>query len=136
LDERCVMVDGGSELTEQAQVRLRVLRGTHRVFTYASVLGQLFPGGALSYRVPLPGRPTRGTYHVLGTISPQGSSTIHINKTITFTSALANRPSATGTPGWMLIALGVAAVLLIALPTAVWKLARRPTKHLAHPQNS
>jgi hypothetical protein len=137
------LLPGGSELTEQAKVKLRVLRGKHRVFTYASTLGQLFPGGGLSYRVPWPGRPRQGTYHVLGTIRPQGSTTIHINKTITFTGALATRlardtppatePTATGTPGWMLIALGVAAVLLIALSTAVWRLARRPAKHLAHP---
>jgi hypothetical protein len=139
------LLPGGSELTEQAQVRLRVLRGTHQVFTYASMLGQLFPGGVLSYRVPWPGRPSQGTYHVLGTIRPQGSAIIHIDTTIRFTGALATRlardtppatqPTPTGTPGWMWIALGVAAVLLIALPTAVWKLARRPANHLAHPQN-
>jgi hypothetical protein len=136
----------GSELTEQAQVQLRVLRGTHRVFIYASTLGQLFPGGGLNYRISWPGRPTQGTYRVLGTIRPQGSATIHINKTVTFTGALVTRlardtPPASqrataGTPGWMVIALGVAAVLVIALLTAVWRLARRPASHLAHPQNS
>jgi hypothetical protein len=36
----------------------------------------------------------------------------------------------------MLIALGVAAALLIALSTACWKLARRPAKHVPHPQRS
>jgi len=136
---------GGSELTEQAQVNLRVLRGKRRIFTYASTLGQLFPGGILNYRIGWPGLPRQGTYRVLGTIRPQGSATIHISKTITFSDALATRlardtppadqPAAAGTPGWMLIALGVAAVLLIALPTAVWKLARRPAEHLADPQN-
>jgi hypothetical protein len=140
------LLPGGSELTEQAQVRLRVLRGKHQVFVYASTLGQLFPGGILNYRISWPGRPRQGTYHALGTIRPQGSATIHINKTITFTGALATRlsrdtppagqPAAPGTPGWMLIALGVGPVLVIALATAVWKLARRPAKHLAHPQNS
>jgi hypothetical protein len=61
----------GSELTEQAQVKLRVLRGTHRVFVYASTLGQLFPGGGLNYRIPWPGRPKQGAYHVLGTTRPR-----------------------------------------------------------------
>jgi hypothetical protein len=134
------LLPGGSELTEQARVKLRVLRGIHQVFTYASTLGQMFPGGILNYRISWPGRPRQGTYHVLGTIRPQDSATIHVNHTITFTGALATRlardtppgtqPATTGTRGWMSVALGVAAVLLIALPTAVWKLARRPAKHL------
>jgi hypothetical protein len=134
------LLPGGSELTEQAQVKLRVLRGTHRVFLYASTLGQLFPGGGLNYRIPWPGRPKQGTYHVLGTIHPQGSATIHINKMITFTGALATRlardtpapgqPARAGPSGWMLVALAMGPVLVIALATAVWKLARRPAKHL------
>jgi hypothetical protein len=140
------LLPGGSELTEQAQVNLRVLRGNRRVFLYASTLGQLFPGGGLNYRIPWPGRPKQGTYHVLGTIHPQGSATIHINKTITFTGALATRlardtpapgqPATAGPSGWMLVALAMGPVLLIALATAVWKLARGTAKHLAHPQDS
>jgi hypothetical protein len=138
------LVPRGSELTEQAHVKLRVRRGRHPVFAYASTLGQLFPGGRLNYRVPWPGRPVEGTYHVLGTIRPQGSAIIHVNQTIKFTGAQATKlargkPTAaqqptTDTPGWMLTALGVAAVLLIALPIAVWKLARRPAKHAARSQ--
>jgi hypothetical protein len=137
---------GGSELTEQAQVRLRALRGKRVVFTSTSTLGQLFPGGSLNYRIFWPGRPTKGTYRIVGTIRPQGAATIDVNKVIKFTGALATRqaretppaiqPAAAGTPGWMLIALGVATALLIALPTAVWKLARRSTKHATHPQSS
>jgi hypothetical protein len=140
------LLPGGSELTEQAKVKLRVLRGQRRIFTSASTLGQLFPGGSLNYRIPWPGHPSEGTYHVLGTIRPQGAATIDVNKIIKVTGALATRlarvtppatqPAGTGTPGWMLIALGVASVLLIALSTAVWKLARRPVKHITHPQSS
>jgi hypothetical protein len=140
------LLPGGSELIEHAQVKLRVLRGRRVILTSTSTLGQLFPGGGLNYRLPWPGRPSEGTYHVLGTIRPQGAATIHVNKTIRFTGALATRlardappatkPAATGTPGWMLIALGVAIVLLVALPTAAWKLARRPVKHITHAQSS
>jgi hypothetical protein len=139
------LLPGGSELTEEARVNLRVLRGTHRVLVSASTLGQLFPGGGLSYRIAWPGRPSPGTYHVLGTIRPEGSRIIHINRTIIFTGALAarlahdtppaSRRAATGTPGWMFIALGVAALLVIALPTAVWKFGRRPGEHPDHLQN-
>ena len=140
------LLPGGSELTEQAQVKLRVLRGKRVIFTSTSGLGQLFPGGSLNYRVPWPGSPSEGTYHVLGTIRPQGAATIDVDQMIKFTGALASRlarhtppatqPAATGTPRWMLIALGVATVLLIALSTAVWKLARRPAEHIPHPQSS
>jgi hypothetical protein len=140
------LLPGGSELTEQAQVRLRALRSERVIFTSTSTLGQLFPGDSLNYRVPWPGRPSEGTYHIVGTIRPQGAATIDVNKMIRFTGALATRlvrdtapatqQAAPGTPEWMLVALGVAAVLLIALPTAVWKLARRPAKHITHPQSS
>jgi hypothetical protein len=140
------LLPGGSELTERAQVKLRVLRGKRVIFASTSALGQLFPGGSLNYRVPWPGNPSAGTYHVLGTIRPQGAATIDINQVIKVTGALASRraprtppatqPAATGTPRWMLIALGVAAALLIALSTACWKLARRPAKHVPHPQRS
>jgi hypothetical protein len=95
---------------------------------------------------PWPGRPRQGTYHVLGTIRPQGSATIHINQTIKFTGALASRlardtpsagqPAAAGTPGWMLIALAMGPALVIALAAAVWRLAHRTVKHLAHPQSN
>jgi hypothetical protein len=139
------LVPGGSELTEQAQLKLRVLRGQHQVLASASTLGQLFPGGSLDYRVPWPGRPIEGTYHVLGTIRPQGAAVIYINQTIRFSGALATRlardtppgtqQAAKGTLGWMLIALGVAAVLVITLPIAAWKVARRPAKRVAHSQH-
>jgi hypothetical protein len=138
------LVPGGSELIEQAQVKLRVLRGQRRVLVSASTLGQLFPGGSLNYRIAWPGRPVEGTYHVLGTIRPQGSAIIQVNKTIKFTGAQATRLArgkvaaaqqpTTGTTDWMVLALGVAAVLLIALPITAWKVARRPIKHVANSQ--
>jgi hypothetical protein len=136
----------GSELTEQAKVRLRVLRGGRMLFTSTSTLGQLFPGGGLNYRVPWPGRPTEGTYEVRGTIRPQGAAIIHVNQMIRFTGALVARqarelppaaqPTAAGTPKWIWIVLGAATVLLIALPTAVWKLARRPGTHITQTESS
>jgi hypothetical protein len=137
---------GGSELIERAQVRLRALRGRHVTFTSSSTLGQLFPGGSLNYRLPWPGRPRAGTYDIVGTIRPQGSAVIYVNRTIRFTGTPASRlvrdtapatqqvpvstptRASTGTAEWMWIVLGMAAILLIALPTAVWKLARRPVE--------
>lgn len=131
------LAPGGTELTERAQVNLRVLRGTRTIFKSTAGLGQLFPVGSLNYHIAWPGRPTTGTYRVVGTIRPQGSPVININRTITFTAAKAKqlkreappaagpaRPS--GTPGWVWIALGLGAALLIALSITVWKLTRRP----------
>jgi hypothetical protein len=122
-------------------VKVRVMRGTRTIFTSNSTLGQLFPGAVLNYRIPWRGRPAQGTYRVVGTIRPKDAATIHSNQTIKFTAAKATqlkRVSApttqvvsNGTPGWVPIALGIAALLVVALPTAVWKLARRPAKAVA-----
>jgi hypothetical protein len=130
------LAPGGTELTERAQVNLRVQRGTRTIFKSTAGLGQLFPVGTLNYRIAWPGRPTTGAYQVVGTIRPQGSPVININRTIEFTAAKAKQlkreapPVAggqpSGTPGWVWIALGLGAALLIALSIAVWKLARRP----------
>ena len=135
------LLPGGSELIEGATVKLRVLRGRRTVFTYASTLGQLFPGSELNYRIPWHGRPTPGAYHVLGSIRPQGSATIKIDRTVKFTAAKASQlkretpPAArlptSGTPGWVWVALAAAASLLLALSAAVWKLARRPRSSIA-----
>jgi hypothetical protein len=136
------LLPGGTELTERAQVNLRVLRGTRTIFAYTGGLGQLFPGvGALNFRIPWQGLPTPGIYHVLGTISPEGSAVIKIDQTIAFTTAkaaqlkremppVAQAPGS-GTPGWMWIALAVAVALLLALSVTVWRLARRPRRALA-----
>jgi hypothetical protein len=132
----------GTELTEGAQVNLRVLRGARKIFTYVSALGQLFPGGrGLDYRIGWPGRPTAGTYRVVGQIRPQGSAVINIDQTIVFTpqgaaqlqrtaGAVATPPTS-GTPGWVWVVLAVACGLVIALSLAVWKLVRRPRNALA-----
>jgi hypothetical protein len=130
------LLPGGTELTQGARVHLRVLRGARTIFTYASTLGQMFPGGGLSYRVPWPGRPAPGPYRLLGTIRPQGSALINIDRTISFTLQSAAQlsrvtpPAAqlpgAGAPRWVWIALGCGATLLIALSLAVWKLAHRP----------
>jgi hypothetical protein len=136
------LLPGGTELTERAEVNLRVLRGTRTIFTYTGGLGQLFPGvGGLSFRIPWQGLPTAGRYRVLGTIRPQGSAVINIGQTIAFTAAkaaqlrramppVAHAPGS-GTPGWMWIALAVAVILLLALSLTVWRLARRSRRALA-----
>lgn len=136
------LLPGGTELTEAAQVKLRVLRGTRTIFTYASTLGQLFPGSGLNYRIPWPGRPTPGTYHVIGQIRPQGSAVINVDRTIRFSTAKASQlkretppvaaeRSPSGLPGWVAIALALAAALLLALCVTIWKLSRRPRRAVA-----
>ncbi len=135
------LVPGGTELIEGASVQLRILRGPRTVFTVASMLGQMFPGGGLSYRVSWPGRPTPGVYRLLGTIRPQGLAPITIDRLFNFsprsaaqlkrvTPPAAQLPVA-GTPGWVWIALGCGAAVVAALSIMVWKLARRPRRALA-----
>ncbi len=135
------LLPGGSQLIEGARVKLRVLRGTHTVFTYSGSLGQLFPNDRLDYRVAWKGRPTTGTYRVEGVIRPQGAAAIAVNRTITFTAAKTNQlihetppvatPATTGIAGWVWIALGIAAALLLLLSGTVYKLARRSAKPAA-----
>jgi hypothetical protein len=136
------LLPGGTELTERAEVKLRVLRGPRTIFTYTGGLGQLFPGvGGLSFRIPWRGLPRPGRYRVLGTIRPQGSAVINIDQTIGFTAAKAAQlaralPSVaqaprSGTPAWMWIALAVAVALLLALLLTVWRLARRSRRAFA-----
>jgi hypothetical protein len=129
------LLPGGNELTEDAPVNLRVLRDAHTIFKYASTLGQLFPGSPLNFRIPWHGTPTAGAYHLIGTIRPQGSTVIYINRTIQFTpqgaaqlkrvTPAAAQPPAAGMPGWVWIVLALGGMLLIGLSLAVWKLSRR-----------
>ena len=135
------LAPGGTELTQGARVHLRVLRGARTIFTYTSTLGQLFPGGGLSYRVSWPGRPTPGRYRLLGTIRPQGLAPIKINQSFSFssrdaahltrlTTPTAEQPTS-GIPDWVWIALGSGAALLITLSLSIWKLSHRPRSALA-----
>jgi hypothetical protein len=134
------LLPGGNELTEGARIRLRVLRGARTIFTYASTLGQLFPGSAVDFRIPWHGTPTPGAYHLIGTIRPQGSAVIHINQTIQFTDAKATQlkrqrrpprnPQPNTMPAWVWAALTAAAVLPLALSATVWKLARQARRPL------
>jgi hypothetical protein len=126
----------GTELTQGARMHLRVLRGARRIFTYNSTIGQMFPGDGLSYRISWPGRPTPGSYRLLGTIRPRGLPVIKVDRTFGFSTHSANHlksmtPSATQapttrTPGWVWVALGCGVALLTALLVAVLKLAGRP----------
>lgn len=129
------LLPGGNELTEAAPVKLRVLRGARTIFTSVATLGQLFPGSALDYRITWPGRPTPGTYRLIGQIRPQGSAVINIDQTIGFNDANARQLKRvassvvaspdSSTPGWVWIVLGGGAVLLIGLSFAVFRLTRR-----------
>jgi hypothetical protein len=130
------LLPGGTVLIEDATIKLRVLRGARTIFTYNSALGQLFPGSSLNYSVPWQGRPTTGTYHVIGVFRPKDAAAVNIDTTVNFTGAnaatlkrvtppVAGAPSS-GLPGWVWIALGLAALTLIALLLTVYKLARRP----------
>jgi hypothetical protein len=127
---------GGSDLIESTAITLRVLRGQHTIFSTATTLGQLFPGAPLAYRIPWKGRPAAGTYRVLGTIRPQGAPIIRIRARVTVsganvkqlahgTAAAAQQQAASSIPGWIWVALAIAAVLLIVIPLFVWKHARR-----------
>jgi len=132
---------GGTVLTQTAPLKLRVMRGGRKVFTYAATLGQLFPGSGLNYRIPWPGRPTPGTYRLIGQIRPRGSAVINIDQTIGFSTATASQlkhetPPVGGAPGsslprWIWIVLAGATALLIGLSLAVYKLARRLRRALA-----
>lgn len=129
----------GSELTEGAQVQVRVLRGARTVLRSDSTLGQLFPGADLGYRIPWVGQvPVPGTYRVLGVIRPRGAPAIRIDQTVAYTAAKADQlkretPPTAGprtafqAPPWMWALLAGGAFLLSCLLVAVWRLARRPS---------
>lgn len=131
----------GTELTQGARVHLRVLRGARTILTTTSPLGQMFPSGGLSYRIPWPGRPTPGTYRLLGTIRPQGSPVIYVDRTFGFSTRSAAQlkrvtppaaqPPTPTIPGWVWIALAGGAALLIALTVTVIKLSQRPRRTAA-----
>jgi hypothetical protein len=132
------LLPGGTELTESATVKLRVLRGARTIFTFAATLGQLFPGSGLNYRIAWPGRPTPGTYRLIGQIRPLRSAVIDIDQTIGFNAAKAGQlkrvtapvPVAAGptTPGWVWIVLAGAGAALIGLALTALRLARRPPR--------
>jgi hypothetical protein len=135
------LLPGGSQLIQRARIKLRVLRGARTIFTHAATLGQLFPRAGLDYRIPWEGRPTEGSYRVLGVIRPHGAAAVNIDRTIQFSPAKAvqleqetppaARQPAPSMPLWAWLALAAAAVLLSALTLTVYKLARRPATPLA-----
>lgn len=126
---------GGSELIEGAHINLRVRRGRRTTFTYYSTLGQLFPDATLNYQIPWIGQLRHGTYHVVGSIRPQGAGAVKIDRTVEVSAATAaqvkhdaaatSRPSRSSIPTWVWLTLGLAAALLVALSTSVWKLTDR-----------
>ncbi len=125
----------GTELIDETHINLRVLRGRRTIFSYASTLGQLFPDAPLNYHIPWDGELRDGTYHVTGSIRPEGASAVNINRTIkvsradaaqaTHDAAATTRPGASNIPPWIWLTLALAAALLIALSASVWKLTRR-----------
>jgi hypothetical protein len=127
----------GTEL-ESARIKLRVRRGDHTIFNCVATLGQLFRDAPPEYLIPWRGQPTPGSYHVLGTIYPQGTAAVDINQTVVFTAATATQlqhatpptaqPVTSSLPGWVWILLAAAATVLVTLSVAVWKLARPSLK--------
>ena len=126
----------GTELTEGAQVHLRVMRGDRKIFSSSTAVGRMFPGSALNYRIPWRGTPKPGRYRITGTIRPQGSPVIKIDRTVGFTPATAaalkhvmlpapGAVSKSSLPSWVWIAAGAGAALLLALSVTVYRLARR-----------
>ena len=81
-----------------------------------------------------------GPTALLGTIRPQGSATIDIDRTVKFTAAKAAKLASETPPaaalrtgavgGWMWIALSIAAAAVISLMLVVWKLARRSVRSI------
>jgi hypothetical protein len=131
------LLPAGNVLIEAAPIRLRVSRGAQTIFTYAAPIGQLFPGSPVTYRIAWKGRPTPGSYHVVGVIRPQGAAVVKIDETVGFTAkSLAQLETYTpgvpqptsSIPWWVWLALIAALALLIALSLAVWRLSRRPVK--------
>lgn len=125
----------GTELIQQARVRLRVTSGERTVLRHSGTLGQLFPGSSLHYRIALPQPPTEGSYRVQGVIRPQRAARVYINKTITFSAekvseledetATAPAAPAPGLPTWVWIALTAGGLALIASTTALLLVKRR-----------
>jgi hypothetical protein len=130
---------GGSVLIASARVRLRVLRDSRTVLSHASTLGQLFPRAGLNFRVPWVGRPTKGSYRVVGVIRPKRAAAVRIDQMIEFTPAEATQlarktPPAAALPGmplWVWVVLGAGGALLHTLSVTVWKLRRRPAEQVA-----
>lgn len=132
---------GGSELIQRAPLKLRVLRDGRKVFRYSAALGQLFPGSGLGYRIPWVGRPTTGSYRVVGVIRPQRAAAIYIDQTIGFSDAKADElkrktPTAVGAntahvPWWLWPALGAALAVILGLVFLIWKLGRRRPQPVA-----
>lgn len=126
----------GSTVIRDAPISLRVSHGGRRVFAHVATLGQLFPGSSLRYRIPWRGRPTEGSYRVVGVLRPRNAPPVRFDRTVGFAAPAAAKlqrempPAAqragAALPGWVWLALGAATLLLLALSVAVWKLAHRP----------
>jgi hypothetical protein len=126
------IVPRGSELIPTTDVDLRVSRGLRTVLTYSASLGQLFPDSTLDYRIPWEGRPTEGTYHVVGVIRPEGAPAVTIDRTVAFTADNSKElehetppgPQPPALPLWMWMVLAAAGTLLTVALLAVWRLKR------------
>jgi hypothetical protein len=135
------LLPGGSELIRSTRIDLRVMRDGRTTFRSTSTLGQLFPDAPLNYRIPWRGRPTEGSYRVVGMIRPDRAAAVKIDETVRFSPAGAAQlehetpPSgpapSSDMPIWVWIALAAGGSLLAVLSIAVWKLARRPAAPVA-----
>jgi hypothetical protein len=95
-------------------------------------VGAFVPQTSIRYPMPLQGRPARGTYHVEGTLRPQGANPIRISDDVKLGApqsrelqAETGRSAAGGTPVWLVIALGAAGMLVLVLCFALLSARRR-----------
>ncbi len=128
------MLPGGTDLIQKATIDLRVVRGSDTIFRYSGVIGQIFPGSGLNYAIHWKGKPTTGSYQVVGVIRPEGAPAVNVDRTVQFTSAKAVQleretppvaAAPTSIPWWVWLALTAAGVALLGMSAALWRSSRR-----------
>ena len=114
----------GNTLIKKTTGRLHVTKGSRPLFSPKVQLGTFVPKTEIRYPLSWPGTPAEGTYHVTGTLYPQGGKPVHIDTDVKFGKARirqfhqqTGRPviEASGTPGWLWAALGAALMAVIGL---------------------
>jgi hypothetical protein len=75
----------GNAKVERTAVDLRLERDGHTLVTHRGSLAAVYPGTTFAYRIPwLTQRPVRGTYHVVGTLHPEGGPAVPFDLPVTF----------------------------------------------------
>jgi hypothetical protein len=123
----------GEKLIEKTTGSLVLRHGDGRTLLERDVeIGAFVPQTTIAYRLPLTGRPAEGRYRVVGRLRPEGAETVVIDDEVAFAEKEADelrsetgREAAGGTPTWLFIVLGGAAVLVLALAYALLTTRRR-----------